>query len=61
MQYLIHTPSDVRELENLDISFELFPYSEDRIWPMVVTFENEEDATEPLRYGIISKSEDNVD
>lgn len=61
MQYLIHTPSDVRELENLDISFELFPYSEDRIWPMVVQLENEKDAKEALRYGIISKMEGNVD
>lgn len=61
MQYLIHTPSDVRELEGLDISFELFPYSEDRIWPMVVTFEREEDIAEALRYGIITKHRDNVD
>jgi hypothetical protein len=53
--YLIHTPSDVRELEGLDISFEIFPFSEDRIWPMVVTFEREEDIAEALRYGIITK------
>ena len=57
MQYIIHTPSDVRELENLDISFELFPYSEDRIWPMIVEFENESDIAEALKYGLVSKSE----
>lgn len=57
MQYLIHTPSDVRELENLDISFELFPYSEDRIWPMIVEFANESDIAEALKYGLVSKGE----
>lgn len=65
MQYLIHTPSDVRELENLDISFEIVgPYEDTRIWPMVVQFETEEASAEAKKYGLVSdypKEEDNVD
>lgn len=55
MQYLIHTPSDVRELENLDISFEIVgPYEDTRIWPMVVRFETEEASAEAKKYGLVS-------
>lgn len=60
MQYLIHTPSDVRELEGLDITFELFPFSEDRIWPMIVQFENEDDVAEALKYRIVSPFKPNT-
>lgn len=52
--YLIHTPSDVRELEGLDISFELFPFSEDRIWPMIVEFQSDSDIAEALKYGLVT-------
>ena len=55
MQYLIHTPSDARELENLDIAFEVIgPYNDDRIWPMVIQLAKESDSAEALKYGIIS-------
>lgn len=51
MNYLIHTPSDARELEAMGIDFEIVgPYDERRHWPMVISLDNPE---EPLILGII--------
>jgi hypothetical protein len=55
MQYLIHSPSDARELENLDISFEVLgPYDDARMWPMVIQIDDESASAEALNYGIVS-------
>ena len=56
MQYLIHTPSDVRYLMSEDIDFEVIgPYDETRHFPMVIDIESEEDSRYALEQGLISQ------
>jgi hypothetical protein len=55
MKYLIHTPSDVRELENEEFEFEIIgQYDDRRQWPLIIEFATPDEGERAINLGLVA-------